>query len=328
MSAGSHLVQAGRRLEKPSLHDQLRLAPQTRVDRVRGRRPLLGKREPRQIPHGSPVRGAEHAFVRQWRDQAPRRLLEIAAVCERQRCRQRRVRRPRRGCRIVARILGALAHLIPPWSGLDCDKQAIRYRGPSCGSVSCRGVIVTEAVSAYLEALRPQPDHVLAEMEAHAAREHVPVVVPRDRPAAARAGARMRRPADRRGRHRDRGVDAVPRAGTAARRARSSRSRSTPTVMPRQGLPRSGRSRRPGRSATAGRSRGACLARDGRLRPRVHRRRQGQYGDYFDQLLPLLRQGRRPGRRQRADVRHRRRGPQRWQLDPEQIAPRARSTSS
>jgi predicted O-methyltransferase YrrM len=39
-------------------------------------------------------------------------------------------------------------------------------------------VIVTEAVSAYLDALRPQPDHVLAEMEAHAAREHVPVVVP------------------------------------------------------------------------------------------------------------------------------------------------------
>ncbi len=39
-------------------------------------------------------------------------------------------------------------------------------------------MIVTEAVSAYLDALRPQPDHVLAEMEAHAAREHVPVVVP------------------------------------------------------------------------------------------------------------------------------------------------------
>jgi predicted O-methyltransferase YrrM len=39
-------------------------------------------------------------------------------------------------------------------------------------------VIVTDAVSTYLEALRPAPDPVLAEMEAHAARDHVPVVVP------------------------------------------------------------------------------------------------------------------------------------------------------
>jgi predicted O-methyltransferase YrrM len=41
-----------------------------------------------------------------------------------------------------------------------------------------RTVIVTDAVSAYLESLRPPPSSVLAEMEAHAERDHVPVVEP------------------------------------------------------------------------------------------------------------------------------------------------------
>jgi caffeoyl-CoA O-methyltransferase len=39
-------------------------------------------------------------------------------------------------------------------------------------------VIVTEAVSAYLAGLRAEPDPVLAEMEAHAERDRIPVVVP------------------------------------------------------------------------------------------------------------------------------------------------------
>ncbi len=39
-------------------------------------------------------------------------------------------------------------------------------------------VIVTEAVSDYLARLRPAPDAVLAEMEAHGAREGIPIVVP------------------------------------------------------------------------------------------------------------------------------------------------------
>jgi caffeoyl-CoA O-methyltransferase len=39
-------------------------------------------------------------------------------------------------------------------------------------------VIVTDAVSMYLASVRPAPDPVLAEMEAHAARDHVPVVEP------------------------------------------------------------------------------------------------------------------------------------------------------
>ena len=39
-------------------------------------------------------------------------------------------------------------------------------------------MIVTAAVDAYLEALRPAPDPVLAEMESHAARDHIPVVAP------------------------------------------------------------------------------------------------------------------------------------------------------
>ncbi len=39
-------------------------------------------------------------------------------------------------------------------------------------------VIVTEAVNDYLAGLRPEPDAVLAEMEAHGAREGIPIVVP------------------------------------------------------------------------------------------------------------------------------------------------------
>jgi caffeoyl-CoA O-methyltransferase len=39
-------------------------------------------------------------------------------------------------------------------------------------------VIVTEAVSAYLAELRPDPDPVLAEMEAQGARDGIPIVVP------------------------------------------------------------------------------------------------------------------------------------------------------
>ncbi len=39
-------------------------------------------------------------------------------------------------------------------------------------------MIVTEAVSSYLDGLRAAPDAVLAEMEAHAARDGIPIVVP------------------------------------------------------------------------------------------------------------------------------------------------------
>jgi predicted O-methyltransferase YrrM len=39
-------------------------------------------------------------------------------------------------------------------------------------------VIVTEAVSRYLGELRSEPDPLLAEMEAHGAREGIPIVVP------------------------------------------------------------------------------------------------------------------------------------------------------
>jgi caffeoyl-CoA O-methyltransferase len=39
-------------------------------------------------------------------------------------------------------------------------------------------VIVTDAVERYLEDLRPDPDPVLAEMEAQAGRERIPIVVP------------------------------------------------------------------------------------------------------------------------------------------------------
>ncbi|MBV9425324.1 MAG: O-methyltransferase [Solirubrobacterales bacterium] len=39
-------------------------------------------------------------------------------------------------------------------------------------------MIVTEAVSSYLAGLRPEPDPVLSEMEAHGAREDIPIVLP------------------------------------------------------------------------------------------------------------------------------------------------------
>ena len=39
-------------------------------------------------------------------------------------------------------------------------------------------MIVTEAVSTYLAELHPDPDPVLAEMEAHGARDGIPIVVP------------------------------------------------------------------------------------------------------------------------------------------------------
>ena len=39
-------------------------------------------------------------------------------------------------------------------------------------------MIVTEAVGRYTEALRTEPDPVLAEMERHAASDHIPIVVP------------------------------------------------------------------------------------------------------------------------------------------------------
>src|SRR5690348_15523200 len=41
-----------------------------------------------------------------------------------------------------------------------------------------RDVIVTDAVAGYIAALRSAPDPVLAEMEAHAEREGIPIVVP------------------------------------------------------------------------------------------------------------------------------------------------------
>jgi caffeoyl-CoA O-methyltransferase len=39
-------------------------------------------------------------------------------------------------------------------------------------------VIVTDAVALYLSSLEPEPDPVLAEMEAHGARDRIPIVVP------------------------------------------------------------------------------------------------------------------------------------------------------
>ena len=39
-------------------------------------------------------------------------------------------------------------------------------------------MIVTDSVQAYLEALRPEPDPLLAEMEAHGERDRIPIVVP------------------------------------------------------------------------------------------------------------------------------------------------------
>lgn len=48
----------------------------------------------------------------------------------------------------------------------------------AAGRLSWRVVIVTDVVDAYLASLRPEPDPVLAEMEAHGDREGIPIVVP------------------------------------------------------------------------------------------------------------------------------------------------------
>jgi predicted O-methyltransferase YrrM len=39
-------------------------------------------------------------------------------------------------------------------------------------------MILTDAVATYLDAIRPQPDPVLADMEAHGSRDGIPIVVP------------------------------------------------------------------------------------------------------------------------------------------------------
>lgn len=162
-------------------------------------------------------------------------------------------------------------------------RAADRYRAAA--------VIVTEAVSAYLEALRPQPDHVLAEMEAHAAREHVPVVVPETGQLllvlALGCGARR-----------------IVEVGTAIGMS---------TLYLARALPPDGQiisfEIDPHRHATARSYLGEAGVAD-RADLRLQDAREGlasletgsfdlafidgvkvQYGDYFDQLLPLLRKG-------------------------------------
>lgn len=60
-------------------------------------------------------------------------------------------------------------------------QSRVRVVGQSrarASQLSSPGMIVTEAVSDYLAGLKPDPDPVLAEMEAQAEREGIPIVVP------------------------------------------------------------------------------------------------------------------------------------------------------
>jgi caffeoyl-CoA O-methyltransferase len=148
-------------------------------------------------------------------------------------------------------------------------------------------MIVTESVEAYLAASRPEPDPLLAEMEAHGERDSVPIVVPE-------TGRLLQILALTRGARR------VVEVGTAI---------GVSTLYLARALPADGKivsfEIDPERHATA---RG-YLERDGlaeRADLRLQDAREGlaaldgpfdmafidgvktQYGDYLDQLLPLL----------------------------------------
>ena len=78
-------------------------------------------------------------------------------------------------------------------------------------------VINEPAVTEYLTGLEPEPDPLLAEMRAHGERDHIPIVEHVTGGLLEVLAASNRRKARGRGRHRDRRVDAPPRARGRAR---------------------------------------------------------------------------------------------------------------
>ena len=148
-------------------------------------------------------------------------------------------------------------------------------------------MIVTDAVSAYLDGLRPAPDPVLAEMEAHGAREGIPIVVPE-------TGAFLSVLALASGARRIVEVGtaigvstlylarALPPGGTVvsfeideARHARRATTSTAPACSNRRPAS-AGCPRRPGRRST------------GPFDMAFIDGVKAQYGDYFERLLPLL----------------------------------------
>ena len=151
-------------------------------------------------------------------------------------------------------------------------------------------VIVTDAVSRYLASLRTAPDPVLAEMEAHGAREAIPIVVPE-------TGALLQVMA------RSAGARRILEVGTAI---------GVSTLYLARALPADGTivsfeiDEQRHAAARAYLERAGVL---GRADLRLEDAREGlerldgtfdmafidgvkaQYGDYFDALLPLLRSG-------------------------------------
>jgi predicted O-methyltransferase YrrM len=151
-------------------------------------------------------------------------------------------------------------------------------------------VIVTEAVSSYLASVRTQPDPVLAEMEAQAAREGIPIVVPE-------TGALL-------------GV--LARAANARRIVEVGTAIGVSTLYLARALPEDGEIVSFEIDEQRHRAARDYLERAGvldRAELRLEDAREGlgrlegsfdmafidgvkaQYGDYFDELLPLLRPG-------------------------------------
>ena len=174
-------------------------------------------------------------------------------------------------------------------------------------------VIVTDAVARYLSSLGAPTDPVLAEMEAHGARDRIPIVVPE-------TGALLHVLALAAGAHR------IVEVGTAI---------GVSTLYLARALPPGGEIvsfEVDERRHTAARDyldRAGVLdradlrlqdARDGlgSLQPGFDMAFidgvKAQYGDYFDAADPVAAQAGRPRRRQRPDGRNGRREPHRWQL--------------
>ena len=159
---------------------------------------------------------------------------------------------------------------------------------------------MTEPVTEYLEHLRSAPDRVLAEMETHARREGIPIVVP--------ATGRL--------------LQVLALASGARRALEIGTAIGVSTLYIARGLADGGTVvsfeidaerhaaaqdylERAGvgdrvRAAPAGRSRGPGRSSSGKFDFAFIDGIKLQYGDYFEALLPLLDDGGDPGRRQRA----------------------------
>ena len=149
-------------------------------------------------------------------------------------------------------------------------------------------MIVTEAVEQLSGELRGRPDPVLAEMEAQAAREGIPIVVPETGALLhVLARARARGGSSRSGpRSASRPCTWLARCPPAAR---SSRSRSTSSATTRRATTWSAPASWTAPICGSQDAREGLAALEGPFDMAFIDGVKAQYGDYFDVLLPLLR---------------------------------------